>query len=171
MIAPLLGFEARGVQSAMLLPFLSLRGGFVDHGRVKLFPALIDEHGHTIKYLQRKGSRPRLYFMASRLDAVRTGSSTLTIVEGEKKTLALGQLGVPAVGICGVEGWHVAGSRALLPDFEDIPLRGRTVELVPDGDVATNPNVAHAVERLAEALERRAARVQLVTLPALRTAA
>jgi Domain of unknown function (DUF3854) len=165
LISPLLGFHVGGIQSAMLFPFLSPHGGFMSHVRVKVFPPLTDRKGHAVKYLQPKGSSPRLYFIAAGLGAVTAGIEPLWIVEGEKKSLAVAQQGLPAVGICGVEGWHCAGSRRLLADFENIPLRGRCAELVPDGDVATNPSVAHAVERLAEALEARGAVVRLVRLP------
>ena len=36
----------------MLFPFRAPAGGFMDHVRVKIFPALTDSSGHTIKYLQ-----------------------------------------------------------------------------------------------------------------------
>jgi hypothetical protein len=97
--------------------------------------------------------------------AVLESGAALWIVEGEKKALAVAQLGLPAVGICGVEGWHRAGERALLPDFDAIPLHGRTVEVVPDGDFEGNPNVHRAVERLGEALALRGARPRAVLLP------
>jgi lysophospholipid acyltransferase (LPLAT)-like uncharacterized protein len=75
------------------------------------------------------------------------------------------QLGLTAVGFCGIEGWHRGGSRALLADFDTLRLQGRTVELVPDGDWRTNPAVARGAERLAQALDARGARVRLVMLP------
>jgi hypothetical protein len=87
-------------------------------------------------------------------------------VEGVKKCLAVAQLGLPAVGFEGIEGWHAKGSRDLLPDFERVPLRGRVVELLPDGDWRTNPHVRRGVERFAEALATRGARPRLVVLPA-----
>jgi Domain of unknown function (DUF3854) len=89
----------------------------------------------------------------------------LWCVEGEKKALAVAQLGLPAIGFCGIEGWHVAGSRALLPDFDSIALN-RTVKLLPDGDVATNLDVRRGAIRFARALEARGASVEVVTLPA-----
>jgi len=59
----------------------------------------------------------------------------------------------------------VARSRALLADFNAIRLAGRIIELTPDGDWRVNPHVARGVRGLADALERRAARVRLVVLP------
>ena len=50
-------------------------------------------------------------------------------------------------------------------DFAAIALRGRRVELVPDGDVRTNPAVARGVARFAEALELKGAAVRQRLLP------
>src|SRR5262249_42389896 len=138
MIAQLLGFDPRGVVSAYLIPFPNPRGGWLDHVRLKVFPTLTTERG-TVKYLQPRGSGVRLFFPLATLPAVLTSDAPLWIVEGEKKSLAIAQLGLPSVGFCGIEGWHRGGTRELLSDFDAIPLRGRVVELVPDGDVATNP--------------------------------
>ena len=49
MISKLLGFDLPAIRSAMLLPFRSPAGGFMDHARVKIFPSLTDADGHTIK--------------------------------------------------------------------------------------------------------------------------
>ncbi len=164
MIHALLGFDSPRILSALLFPFRSPAGGFMDHVRVKVFPPLIDHKGHKIKYLQRKGAPPRLYFSLSALRELQA-SSPLWIVEGEKKCLAVCHVGLPAVGISGVEGWHAAHSRDLLPDFDALALTGRTIEFVPDADVQTNPDVERGAVRLAAALKARGARVRLVVLP------
>jgi hypothetical protein len=93
------------------------------------------------------------------------GEAPPWLVEGEKKALAVAQLGLPAVGFCGVEGWHVAGARRLLPDFDAIRLRDRIVELLPDGDYQTNPDVKRAVQRFGSALTLRGAQARVVLLP------
>jgi len=165
MIARLLGFDIPSVRSAMLLPFRSPAGGFMDHVRVKIFPTLTDTDGHTVKYLQPKGSAPRLYFVASCLREVLEGETPLWCVEGEKKTISVARRGLPAVGFCGVEGWHIAGERRLLADFDAIRLRDRIVELLPDGDYQTNANVKRAVQRLGAALTMRGAQPRVVLLP------
>jgi hypothetical protein len=164
MIDQLLGFDPRGVVSAYLIPFPDPRGGWLDHVRVKVFPTIMTERG-TLKYLQPRGSGVRLFFPLATLPAVLTSDASLWLIEGEKKGLAVAQLGLPAVGFCGIEGWHRGGSRELLPDFDTIPLRGRTVELVPDGDWRVNPNVERGAFRFAAALEQRGARARLVVLP------
>jgi hypothetical protein len=165
MIGRLLGFDVPDIRSAMLIPFPDPAGGFLPHTRLKRFPPGQDHHGHTVKYLQPRRSSVRLYFPRPTLGAVLQSPAPLWCLEGEKKALAVGQLGLPAVGFCGIEGWHRAGSRELLRDFDVIPLRGRIVEVVPDGDVAINPNVERGAFRLMEALERRGARTRLVLLP------
>lgn len=165
MIPRLLGFDRPGVVSALLIPFRSPAGGFMDHIRMKIFPSLKDKNGHTVKYLGPKGVGPRLYFPAPTLAALEDPSRPLWLVEGEKKSLAVAQLGLAAVGFAGIEGWHRAGSRELLPDFDAINLGGRLIELLPDGDVQTNPNVERGAMRLGHALRRRGARVRLVLLP------
>jgi len=165
-IERLLGFSMKGLDSGVLIPFADPRGGFTDHIRVKVFPTLHDAKGHAIKYLQPRDSGVRLFFPLATLDQVVRGNAPVWIIEGEKKSLAVAQLGLPAVGFCGIEGWHAAGSRSLLPDFDCIRLRRRQIELVPDGDWQTNPNVARGAFRLAEALEARGASVRLVVLPA-----
>jgi hypothetical protein len=165
LIPRLLGFDMPSVRSAMLLPFRSPAGGFADHVRVKIFPPLTDADGHTIKYLQPKASAPRLYLVARCLGAVLESAEPLWCVEGEKKALAVAQLGLPAIGFCGVEGWHRKGEHRLLPDFDAIRLEGRVVEVVPDGDFQTNPHVRRAVEHFGDALSARGARPRAVLLP------
>jgi len=165
MIPCLLGFDVAEIRSALLFPFRALAGGFMNHVRVKIFPPLTNAAGHTMKYFQARGSGPRLYFAVSCLREAREGDAPLWLVEGEKKALAVAQLGLPAVGFCGVEGWHRGGELRLLPDFDAIRLRGRVIEVLPDGDVETNPNVRRAVHALGEALAVRGARPRLVHLP------
>jgi hypothetical protein len=172
MIDHLLGFStAKDLRSALLFPFPDLEGGWTPHVRVKIFPPREDAAGHTVKYLQPRGSVPRLYVPIATLVAARFGDAPLYVVEGEKKSLAVAQLGVPAVGISGVEGWHVGGSRDLLPDFAALRLCGRVVSVVPDGDVADNEHVQRAVERFADALRQAGAAPRLVRLPEAAVAA
>jgi hypothetical protein len=159
-----------GTRSMLLLPFPSPAGGWFDHFQVKLFPPHVDSKGHSVKYLQLRGSTPRLYFVRSVLPPVLAPASPLWVVEGAKKSITAAQLGLPAVGITGIEGWHARGSRRLLFDFDTVPLAGRVVKVVPDGDVQTNPAVERGTAGFAEALEQRGARVRIVLLPVAATA-
>ena len=165
MVPRLLGFDPQEVTSAYVLPFPDPRGGWMNHVRLKVFPSFVDRRDRTVKYLGPRGAPPRVFFPLATLGAVIVGDAALWVVEGVKKALAVAQLGLPAVGFEGIEGWHVGGSRDLLPDFAVVPLRGRVVELVPDGDVRTNPNVERGALRFAEALQARGGRVRIVILP------
>jgi Domain of unknown function (DUF3854) len=165
LISRLLGFDLPAIRSALLFPFRAPTGGFADLVRMKIFPPLRDAEGHTVKYLQPKGSAPRLYFVARCLRQVLEGEAPLWLVEGEKKALAVAQLGLPAIGFAGVEGWHRRGELRLLPDFDAIRLRDRIVEVLPDADAETNPHVRRAVRTLGDALAVRGARPRLVHLP------
>jgi hypothetical protein len=161
----LLAFQVpAGVRSMYVIPFFGIHGRPVDHVRVKVFPTITTATG-TIKYLQPRRSGVRIYFPVATLDAVLHSRQCLYIVEGEKKSLAVAQLGLPTIGIAGIEGWHVSGSRSLHPDFDTLPLDGRVVRIVPDGDAAWNPNIARAVRRLGDALRRVGARPLVVHLP------
>jgi len=165
MIPKLLGFDIPAIRSVMLLPYRSPAGGFMDHVRLKVFPGLTDADGHTIKYLQPRSAPPRLYFVAACLRDVLEGDAPLWLVEGEKKALAVAQLGFPAVAFAGVEAWHAGGSRDLLPDFQAIALQDRIVEVLPDADFRTNANVERAIRRFGAALAAHGARPRVVLLP------
>ena len=165
MIGRLLAFDMPSIRSAMVIPFPDPAGGFMDQIRVKIFPPAQARDGHSIKYLQPKHSGVRLFFPLATLDRVLEANTPLWLVEGEKKALAVAQLDLPAVGFCGIEGWHARGSRKLLADFEGVHLHDRVVELAIDGDVDTNPNVQRAARRLADALRARGAQPRLVVLP------
>jgi hypothetical protein len=133
--------------------------------RVKVFPPLVDAKGHSVKYLQPRRSGVRLYFVGSCLERVLRSDEPLWITEGEKKACCLAQLGYPAVGIVGVQGWHAKGSCLLLHDFDAIPLAGRVIELLPDSDYQTNPDVERAIRSLGHALAARGARPGVRLLP------
>lgn len=64
-----------------------------------------------------------------------------------------------------MEGWHHRGDDRLLADFDAIRLRGRTVEVLPDGDYQTNPDVKRAIQRFGYALDARGAQPRVVLLP------
>jgi hypothetical protein len=182
MLKPLLGFDPVGVRSAYLIPFADLRGGWLDYLKLKVFgdagEVRVLRGGHVEerherwrynrgarKYLVRRATSARLFLPLATMDRAVRGSGPLYVVEGEKKALAVSQLGLPAVGLESAWGWHGRGSRELLPDFDLIALQGRTVELVPDSDVLTNPMIEQSMRCLADALRRRGARARIVLLP------
>jgi hypothetical protein len=181
MIRPLLGFEPPGVEHAYVIPFHDPAGGVFDYVKLKVFGSAsngdvrgdqIEEsrdgwryNGGQRKYLVRHRAAPRLFFTIPTIPQVLDSAEPLWCVEGMKKALAVAQLGLPAIGIESAWSWHEKGSRALLPDFLRIPLRGRVVEVLPDSDAATNPAIGHAMRQLADALRSIGARPRLVRLP------
>jgi uncharacterized protein DUF3854 len=181
---PALGLTLRkAVRSAYLIPFPAPDGGWMDHVKVRLFTddgSCAEARGARVaeqrerwrynrgrqKYDVPRDAAPRLYFPIPSMRDALAGPAPLWIVEGMKKALAVMQLGLPVVGIESAWGWHVKGSRALLPDFASIALRGRLIELVPDSDAQTNPMIARSMRQLADALRAAGARPRLVRVPA-----
>jgi uncharacterized protein DUF3854 len=184
MIDQLAGFHVTDAKSAYLLPFADPRGGWMlDHPKMRVFAFATDltgdvrgdqiaaprekwrYNGGTRKYIVRYRSAPRLFFPLSTLCRVLESAEPVFLIEGEKKSLAVAQLGLPAVGLESAWGWHRKGASALLDDFGVIPLMGRVIELVPDSDITTNPRIATAMRRLADALRAAGARPRLVRIP------
>jgi hypothetical protein len=181
MIDLILGFRSPRVRSAYLIPFPDPRGGWFDHVKLKVFSAdgAGDVRGDHVeqyreryrysngarKYLVRRASSPRVFFCLHELSAALEGDTPLWCVEGPKKALAVAQLGLPAIGIESAWGWHEKGSRELLPDFDLIALHGRTVKVVPDSDVSTNPDIMRSMRQLGDALRAVGAHPRLVRLP------
>jgi hypothetical protein len=181
MVDGLLGFRAPRLRSAYIIPYPDPLGGWMDHVKLKVFSDAggadvradhVEEHrerwrynGGQRKYLVRRESSPRLYFPIPTMARALEGAEPLWICEGPKKALAVMQLGLPAIAVESAWSWHVKGTRALLPDFNMIALEGRAMKVVPDSDISTTPQIAHAYLGLAQALEHRGARVQIVMLP------
>jgi hypothetical protein len=90
----------------------------------------------------------------------------LVVVEGERKGDALASLDIPVVVVFGVWNWSCKAGKdtpyetqLLLPDFEFIPLHGRSVALVFDADIHTNRSIQLAVARCAHRLKERGAQL------------
>jgi hypothetical protein len=184
MIDGLLGFRAAAVKSAYIIPFPDPAGGWLDHVRLKVFSIdgtdevradHVVEHRErwrynsgARKYLVRRRSAPRLYFPIPTMTRVLDSGEPLWVCEGMKKALAVSQIRLPVIGIESAWSWSMKGTRALIPDFDAVPLADRIVELVPDWDA--DPQTARHVEwsmrRLADALRTRGAWPRLVRLPA-----
>ena len=161
MFRPLGLHVPEAVTSMLLFPYVGIGGAWTGHFQVKYFPPVADGP----RYSQPKGSGSHLYFVRRTLPAVLNAEVPLLIAEGVKKCLRATEMGCVAVGIQGIENWHEKGTRRLLVDFDAIPLRGRDVRIVPDGDVRVNPRVERGAVDLADALADRGARARIVLLP------
>src|SRR5262245_5448754 len=86
MIDRLLRFPTPRVMSALLFPFPDPAGGFMDHIRLKIFPAYRTkkrgQKSQLVKYLQPKRSGCRLYFPLGTLARALDGDEPLYLTEG-----------------------------------------------------------------------------------------
>jgi len=158
-LAKLVGFNPLGVQSALCFPYQG-NGG---HFRVKVFPPYKDRNGHTVKYLQRRGSDVQLYIHCDVQAALKDPTIPLSITEGEKKALALTQAGRPCIGLGGLWSWMRDGKP--IPGLDAIAWAGRAVTLYPDSDVWMRPDLMQAVYALMRELVARGATVSIAIIP------
>lgn len=162
----------RSEPDGLVIPYPDLDGGFEpDFGRKRFLPARGDQ-----KFIQAAGQLPRLYFAplaGTKLDwptVCADPSIEVFLIEGELHTAAVAQFGVPAIGLGGVWNWsHKAnGISTLIPDFDLVEWRGRSVVVAFDADVATKRNVQLAIVRLGAALGARLnGKVQIALIPDL----
>jgi hypothetical protein len=160
--------ELRTDGDALVFPYRGLDGKVNCFARRRPHvPRMVD--GKLAKYEQPKGSPLRAYYPSASLPKLRDRDSPVYIAEGEKKALALSQLGLAAVGIGGVWCWKKKGTDELIDDLAVIEWNGRDVFIVFDYDEKpeTRRNVASARRRLARALRSAGAHdVYNVELPA-----
>jgi putative DNA primase/helicase len=121
-----------------------------------------DEDGKIVKYEQPAKLAIHLDVNPYAWEWVTNPAYELAITEGEKKADALVSVGVPAITLTGVWCWQREGKP--LPEWDDVPLQGRTVHLVFDNDVATKEPVQEALTKLTTFLRGRGANV-LWTIP------
>lgn len=135
------------------------------------------------KYLQPVGETPTLYFIPG-ITKKELDNTCIPVLfaEGEKKSLSLHRAlrsldhsGL-VVGLGGVWSWRWSpkqtqpdgklgkGKSRPIDEFDIIAWRGRTVFLIFDSDVATNPKVAAAEHFLARELRGRGATVRIVRI-------
>lgn len=159
------------VAHALAFPYYTLHGSAADFARWKLFYE--GSAGDRPKYWQPKDSDPQLYLppLIEWRSLASDPAKTLTLTEGEKKSLAACQLGLPCIGVAGVWNWRAKlddGERLTLPGFDQFTWKGRTVDLVPDSD-AWRPekerDILAGFYALGHELQSRGAVVSFVELP------
>lgn len=159
-ITRLLGWNPPQVLSALAFPYPKT-DGFV---RLKVFPSYQDKSGHTVKYLQPKGTPPHLYVLPV-VEAILTNPALpLAVAEGEKKAAAMTQAGIMAVGVGGIWAWTEAKTHALIPELDRITWVEREVTLYFDSDIWHRPDLLNAVYALGKELEERGARVSVTII-------
>jgi P4 family phage/plasmid primase-like protien len=173
-----LGFKLHpDVQSALKIPYFDINGEELDFLRVKVFPSYKDKEGHAVKYLQPKNTKPHLYMppLIDYSSIAKDISTSITIIEGEKKTLTALQDRISALGIGGVWNWvkKIEGISKPIKDFDFFKWDGRKeVLIIGDSDVwlKEKEQALMGLYALGKELESRGVRnqsVRLVELPNL----
>lgn len=130
--------------------------------------------GKRMKYASAKGcsslidvhprwTRDRGQDDPSLVPYIRDVATPLHITEGIKKADSLTSRGLCTVALNGVYNWRSA--LGTLGDWEDIPLKGRTVIVVFDADARTNRNVLTAMARIGKWLKSKGAAVRFAVPP------
>src|SRR5215218_2911541 len=162
-----LGFgRAQRNVPALLIPVFSPGGEVVLHQSRPDEPRIKD--GEALKYETPSGSRMTIDVHPYMCDKLGDPSVPLWITEGIKKGDSLTSRGSCTVTLLGVWNWRGTnehGGKTALPEWEDIALNGRRVNVVFDSDVMLKPQVQHALSRFRAFLEARGAELHIVYLP------
>lgn len=153
---------------ALVLPIWSVNGEIVSYQIRPDSPRLVD--GKSLKYETPAGSRPYLDVHPDIRKALGDPSIPLHWTEGARKADAAISKGLTCISLQGVFGWrgtNSQGGTTVLPDFESIALKQRTHYLDWDSDAASNEQVRSALERFAEYLSSRDAKVFITYIPQL----
>lgn len=93
-------------------------------------------------------------------------ATPLVVTEGELKAAAACSVGIPTIGLGGVDVWCATKRGvAMLPALASAAWERRDVVIAYDSDAASNPNVVRAQLRLAEVLVERGAIVKVASIP------
>lgn len=179
-------FEESGIDDVVVVErgtFTARRGRDVPQDRGKLpakpglvFPvhALDGEVFHRLrpdnpgrsgaaKYMQPKDHPNRLDVHPRQHELVKRAGGTRYVTEGEKKVDAGVGRGLLMVGLSGV--WNGQKDKALILDWDLLPLDGEDYTLCFDSDIETNEHVQGAADRMARLLRARGANVSITLLP------
>ena len=170
-----LRLELRGIPAnppALILPFFDRDGKRVDYAVARMMPPHNWPDGREAKYLMPRGLDCRAYFppFACAWQAVNDPGGAVVITEGVLKALAAAQVGVPCIGLMGIETWSLRRQdkddpRQLIPDLLGIDWRGKKVLIVPDSDPLRKFGVNHGAAELARVLSELGADTRLPRLP------
>ena len=140
---------------ALLIPAYNVTGDIATY-MLRPDTPRIDKDGKALKYEFPKGStmvldvHPRI-----RLD-LQDPNIPLFITEGIKKADTLishDQCAIDVLGTWAFRGTNKQGGKAMLPDWEYIPINNREVYIVYDSDVSLKLSVHMALVRLGQALK------------------
>lgn len=164
-------FTARGVPHPEDFGVTQVAEGY----RIPIYSIFTgDESGYEVrvtdpdsprKFNRPRGQGPSFNFAPAMRDKILDPKTTLMIVEGSTRSMALASAGIPSLSMQGCYGWK-SSATAVIPDLEMIPIRGRKVIVGLDGDVSQKAEVNEALRRLAQFLTQKgAAEVLWLDLP------
>jgi putative DNA primase/helicase len=105
-----------------------------------------DRSGKRPKYVMPAGTAGKLDVHPRNRDRIVDPSVELWLTEGVKKADALTSRGACVVALAGVYNWR--STLSTLGDWEDVPLKGRSMIVCFDSDAGSNQNVLRAMRRL-----------------------
>src|ERR687894_3224923 len=122
-----------------------------------------DNPGRGPKYLQPKDHPNRLDVHPRQHGRIKHPGGMRYVTEGEKKVDAGVSRGLLMVGLSGV--WNGQKDKALIPDWDLLPLAGEDYAICFDSDLEFNEHVQDACDRQARLLRERGANVFITLLP------
>ncbi len=158
-----LGFAPYQCRPGLVIPQWTTAGVQVGYVLRPDNPRRDPKTGKAVKYESIAGSRPRLDVPPSVAAALPDPTIPLDFTEGSKKADAAGSHSRVCISLNGVYGFLTG--KLVIPDFDDVALKGRLVRIFFDSDVTRKPGVRDALERFVAALERRGAIVRVGYLP------
>lgn len=127
----------------------------------------ITKQGKSQRYFQPAGSSPELYLPSiGGVDWATVKSKThetLYVTEGEKKAAIACKVGLPCIGLGGVDCWARKGGIPL-SQWDEFNFAGRHVVIIFDSDIIDKAAVQLAERRLAHMLHSRGANVSRLRL-------
>lgn len=151
--------KSRGVESYGI-PYFELSGRINGFERVRFIGQALGRYWQNAK-----GCRLYLPPFIDWRKIARDPTVRVYVTEGEKKSACACKLGLPCIGLGGVENWR----RGALDDLDAFDLKDREVVLVFDTpDSAENADVVRALREYGAELARRGATVGAKRLPDLR---
>ena len=128
------------------------------------------QEGRPVKYESPRGQGGRIYVPPGVSVRVESSTGTLWLTEGEKKCLVGTQIGLAMVAAPGVWMFHDvqerkrSGDFVLHPELHPMVTAGRSVVVVPDSDIDSNPDVLAAFVQLVQMLQRAGAHPEICYL-------
>ncbi|ODA29093.1 DUF3854 domain-containing protein [Planctopirus hydrillae] len=154
-----LGFSpVQRVVPALVIPIWPLSGPPSLHQIRPDQPRL--SRGKVVKYETPLGSSLQIDVPPTIREKVLSPDEPLFITEGIRKADSAASQGLACVALLGVYGWKQRDEF-----WRQIPLRGRTIYIAFDSDLATNRQVRRAAAGLFAFLESMGAKVFVIALP------